>query len=176
MFKFFFNLLIICTLSACMASKKTVNNRVYALRLRPDQDLKQEITAFAKQKNIEAGYIITCVGSLKKATLRLANQPNTTTWEDKFEIVSLVGTLSASSGVHLHASISDGTGKTIGGHLADGNLIYTTAEIVIGEVLDVKFLRKLDPQTTYNELFIEKKGVKLIEKKPSLKIGVRHQG
>ena len=39
----------------------------------------------------------------------------------------------------------------------DGNLIYTTAEIIIGEVLDVKFARRLDSITTYDELFIEKK-------------------
>jgi len=32
-----------------------VNNHVYALRLRPNQDLKQEIVAFAKSNNIQAG-------------------------------------------------------------------------------------------------------------------------
>ena len=155
--KILFNLLIFSLLTSCIAPKTMVNNHVYALRLRPNQDLKQEIVAFAKANNIQAGYIITCVGSLKKANLRLANQPEATTWEGKFEIVSLVGTFGADSGVHLHASISDGTGKTIGGHLMDGNLVYTTAEIIIGEVLDVKFSRKLDSITTYNELFIEKK-------------------
>ena len=134
-----------------------VNNHVYALRLSPNQDLKQEIVAFAKANSIQAGYIITCVGSLKKANLRLANQPGPTTWEENFEIVSLVGTLGADSGAHLHISISDGMGKTIGGHLMHGNLIYTTAEIIIGEVLDVNFSRRLDSLTTYNELFIEKK-------------------
>ena len=134
-----------------------VNNHVYALRLSPNQDLKQEIVAFAKANSIQAGYIITCVGSLKKANLRLANQPGLTTWEENFEIVSLVGTLGADSGAHLHISISDGMGKTIGGHLMNGNLIYTTAEIIIGEVLDVNFSRRLDSLTTYNELFIEKK-------------------
>ena len=154
--KIFYNLLIISLLSSCMTTKNVVNNRVYALRLRPGQDLKKEIMAFVKENNIKSGYIITCVGSLKKATLRLANQPNPTTWEDKFEIVSLVGTLSSESGAHLHASISDGTGKTIGGHLMDDNLVYTTAEIVIGEVLDLKFSRKVDSITTYKELFIEK--------------------
>jgi hypothetical protein len=41
--------------------------------------------------------------------------------------------------------------------LTIGNLIYTTAEIITGEVLDVNFSRKLDSLTTYNELFIEKK-------------------
>lgn len=97
------------------------------------------------------------MGSLKKANLRLANQPGPTTWEENFEIVSLVGTLGADSGAHLHISISDGMGKTIGGHLMNGNLIYTTAEIIIGEVLDVNFSRRSDSLTTYNELFIEKK-------------------
>jgi predicted DNA-binding protein with PD1-like motif len=155
--KIIYNSLIISLLTSCVAPKTMVNNHVYALRLRPNQDLKQEIVAFAKANNIQAGYIITCVGSLKKANLRLANQLEAMTWEDKFEIVSLVGTFGADSGVHLHASISDGTGKTIGGHLMDGNLIYTTAEIIIGEVLDVKFSRRLDSITTFNELFIEKK-------------------
>jgi uncharacterized protein len=155
--KFLCNLLIISLFTSCIAPKTMVNNHVYSLPLRPNQDLKQEIIAFAKANNIQGGYIITCVGSLKKANLRLANQPEATTWEDKFEIVSLVGTLGANSGVHLHASISDGTGKTIGGHLMNGNIIYTTAEIIIGEVLDVNFSRKLDSLTTYNELFIEKK-------------------
>ena len=155
--KIFYNLLIISLLTSCISPKTMVNNHVYALRLSPNQDLKQEIVSFAKANNIQAGYIITCVGSLKTANLRLANQPEAVTWEEKFEIVSLVGMFGADSGVHLHASISDGTGKTIGEHLMDGNLIYTTAEIIIGEVLDVKFSRKLDSMTTYNELFIEKK-------------------
>jgi uncharacterized protein len=155
--KLVLNLLIISLLSSCMTSKNVVNSRTYALRLRPNQDLKQEIVAFAKEHHIQAGYIITCVGSLKKASLRFANQPNPTSFEDKFEIVSLVGTLGYDSGVHLHASISDGTGKTIGGHLVDGNIVYTTAEIIIGEVLDVQFSRRLDSISTYNELFIEKK-------------------
>ena len=99
-----------------MASRKEnpINNRVYALRVHPNQDLKKEIIAFAIEKKIEAGYKITCVGSLQKVALRYANQPNTTVLENKFEIVSLVGTFGASSGAHLHLSISDGEGKMIG--------------------------------------------------------------
>jgi hypothetical protein len=66
--KFLINLFIISLLTSCMASKNIVNNRTYALRLRPNQDLKQEIVAFAQAHHIQAGYIITCVGSLKKAS------------------------------------------------------------------------------------------------------------
>jgi uncharacterized protein len=147
-------------ISACSVQKNTVGNKkmssskTYALRLLPNMDLKQEIEAFAKKNNIQAGYIITCVGSLKKASLRLANQSSISTWDQKFEIVSLVGTLSAAHGLHLHASISDSTGTTIGGHLVPGNIIYTTAEIVIGEALDLAFIRELDSTTTYKELKI----------------------
>ena len=106
-----------------MTSHQYKNNVVYTFRLGPDKDLKQEIISFAKAHHIRAGYIITCVGSLKKDSLQLANQSTATTWSENFEIVSLTGTLSEDSSVHLHHLISDNTGKTIGGHLRDGNII-----------------------------------------------------
>ena len=125
----------------------------YALRLRPNQDLRHELETFAAAHDLRAAFILTCVGSLRHAALRLANKPDTTHYEDKFEIVSLVGTLSK-DGPHLHISLSDGTGAMIGGHLQLGNLIYTTAEIVIGELSDKVFSRPIDPATTYDELEI----------------------
>lgn len=127
----------------------------YALRLRPGQDLRVELEKFTKAKRLRAGFILTTVGSLQKASLRMANQSNATLFEDKFEIVSLVGTLSP-DGPHLHLSISDGTGKTIGGHLVEGCIIYTTAEIVIGELKGVRFTREKDAQTGYQELRIRR--------------------
>ena len=130
--------------------------RVYALRLRPGQDLRKELERFAKERGIRAGYIITTVGSLRKAALRLADKSDSTGFEGKFEIVSLVGTL-GQDGVHLHASISDGAGRTIGGHLVEGCEIYTTAEIVIGEATGVEFGRETDKQTGYKELTIRRR-------------------
>lgn len=129
--------------------------RVFALRLKPGQDLRQEIEAFAKAKHFHAGFIITTVGSLKHAAIRLADQSSETQFEGKFEIVSLVGTLSP-DGVHLHLSISDSSGKTIGGHLAEGCLIYTTAEIVMGDAPGLIFSRERDAETGYQELRIRK--------------------
>jgi predicted DNA-binding protein with PD1-like motif len=106
---------------------------------------------FAHENNILAGIILTCVGSLRVAALRMANQPATTLLEGKFEIVSLVGTLGP-DGPHLHISISDSTGRTLGGHLQEGSLIYTTAEVVLGDLEELVFKRPIDPQTTYDEL------------------------
>jgi len=101
--------------------------KIFAIRLKPNQDLKESLKNFVTSNNIEAGFILTTVGSLKQATLRFANQNDSKVWHDKFEIVSLVGTLST-QGIHLHISLSDKEGKTIGGHLEKGCLIYTTAD------------------------------------------------
>lgn len=129
--------------------------KIFALRLRPGQDLRKEIERFTREKGIKAGFIITTVGSLEKVTLRLADQKNVSSFEGKFEIVSLVGTLSP-DGVHLHMSLSDSAGRTIGGHLVEGCQIYTTAEIVIGEAKGIVFGREADKLTGYEELTIRR--------------------
>lgn len=127
--------------------------QLYVIRLRPGQDVGQELSRLVVEKGLRAAFILTCVGSLRQAALRLANQPDTTLYEDKFEIVSLVGTLDA-AGYHLHISLSDGQGRTIGGHLMPGCLVYTTAEIVIGEAEYLVFTRPFDPESGYPELVV----------------------
>jgi hypothetical protein len=127
---------------------------LHAFRLRPHEDLKRSILDIARQQNIHAGIILTCVGSLEQLHLRYANQQEGVRHEGHFEIVSLVGTFSASA-AHLHLSVSDETGKTTGGHLLDGNRIYTTAEIVIAELTDLRFEREADPTYGYLELVIK---------------------
>ncbi|UOQ65612.1 PPC domain-containing DNA-binding protein [Hymenobacter volaticus] len=127
--------------------------RTYALRLKPGQDLRQQLDAFVQQHQIRAGAMVTCVGSLTQATLRLANQENATVYRGHFEIVSLVGTLSI-NGSHLHLAVSDSTGRTLGGHLLDGNLVYTTAELVVGVLEELDFRREPDPTYGYRELTV----------------------
>lgn len=127
--------------------------KVFAIRLKPNQDLRKSLKEFTVQQDIKAGFILTAIGSLKQATIRFANQNDSTVLNDKFEILALNGTL-ATTGIHLHIAISDKQGKTIGGHLDNGCIIYTTAEIVIGESENFTFLRTLDEQTGYQELEI----------------------
>jgi len=126
---------------------------VFALRLKPNQDLKQSLRTFVKEQDIKAGFILTAIGSLQQITIRFANQTTSTVLKDKFEILSLNGTL-ATTGIHLHICIADQAGKTIGGHLDDGCLVYTTAEIVIGTSREFTFTRTIDEQTGYKELEI----------------------
>jgi len=137
------------------AQTKPVRARMetLSLRLAPGQDLKQELEALVSAEGIEAGAIVTAVGSLTDLRLRLANQEGAAEWTGHFEIVSLVGTLST-NGSHLHLAASDSTGRTIGGHLLDGCRIYTTAELVIGIFPDLSYTREPDPTYGYRELVV----------------------
>src|SRR3989344_5948487 len=105
--------------------------KTHVFRLLPGQDLKQELATFAKKKKLKAGVILTCVGCLAKAPLRLADENIIKKFNQKFEIVSLVGTLSQDD-MHIHISLADNKGGVIGGHLKEGCIIHTTAEICVG--------------------------------------------
>lgn len=143
---------------SCKTPQMKETNKVHAFRLKPGEDLKASVSNYAREHNIEAGWIVTCVGSLTDYSIRFANQQNTDSASGHFEIVSLVGTVSV-NGSHLHISIADSTGKVIGGHLQDGCKIYTTAEIVIGESTEMIFRREKDGSTPWEELQVKKKDV-----------------
>jgi predicted DNA-binding protein with PD1-like motif len=152
-------LLLVCIFNACKSSKKmatTQNTSVHAFRLKPGLDLRKEIEAYVKENNISARWIATCVGSLTNYNIRFANQKDGNTGTGHFEIVSLTGTVST-NGSHLHISVSDSTGSTIGGHLLQGNIVYTTAEIVIQSAPNLIFKREKDGSTPWEELQVEKK-------------------
>jgi predicted DNA-binding protein with PD1-like motif len=128
----------------------------HAFRLKPGEDLKAGIEKITREKGIKAGWIATCVGSLTDYTIRFANQPEGSSGTGHFEIVSLTGTVSM-NGSHLHISISDSTGKTIGGHLMTGCKVYTTAEMVIQSTDQFEFTREKDGTTPWEELQVKEK-------------------
>src|SRR6267154_1500505 len=127
--------------------------RAFAFRLKPKDDLKKSIIAFAEENKITAGSMVTGVGSLEQFHIRFANQPKGKIKKGFFEIVSLTGTFSGSF-CHLHISVSDQTGNTIGGHLLDDNIIYTTAEVVVIDLTDLEFKRAPDVTYGFNELVV----------------------
>jgi len=130
--------------------------QVLTFRLKPGQDLFNEIETVVAEKNIEAGCVLSAVGSLTHAKLRFANREQYSEFDGHFEIVSMTGTVSV-HGSHLHMSISDEEGKTIGGHLESGCTIYTTAEMVIGVFEDEVYKREIAEDSGYEELVVYKK-------------------
>lgn len=137
----------------------------HPVRFGPGTDIVPAMEAFAAQAMEKSGsssaFVLSAVGSLDRVQLRLANvgKPDGNTqndikeWEQRLEIVSLVGTFS-SSGKHLHMSVSDGQGNAFGGHLLSGK-IFTTLELVVGTIQGVEFSREIDPATGFNELVVQ---------------------
>lgn len=134
--------------------------KMHTIRLKPGQDLRASLQTFAKQQNIQAGSILTCVGGLHPATLRLTSTDKAPhyvkTFTDYYEIISLVGTITTDD-CHLHIAISNSKGEIVGGHLKDGSLIYVTAEVVIAEDETVTYTRELDSDTGFEELVVRKR-------------------
>ena len=76
---FIFLTFIFCFMQDVSYSKdffSSKSTKVHVFRLKPNQDLKKEIQNIVNSEKIKAGYIITCVGSLKKIAIRLANEKN----------------------------------------------------------------------------------------------------
>ncbi len=140
---------------------------IHAFRLTPGQDLRKSLVSYAKGAKLEAGCVLTCVGSLQKVSLRLANADSSTSThnpkgnetvslDERFEIVSLTGTVSR-HGCHLHISLADYQGNVVGGHLLDGCVVFTTAELVLGECVGHVFSREMDEETGFDELVVTTK-------------------
>ncbi|MBE9080394.1 DNA-binding protein [Romeria aff. gracilis LEGE 07310] len=125
----------------------------HALRLKPGTELRQALQQFAQARQLQAGCILTAVGSLEQVALRFAGQEQTERFPGPAEIVSLSGTLSV-HGLHLHLAVSGPMGETRGGHLVKGCLVYTTAEIVIAELPQLIFKREQCSLSGYQELVI----------------------
>ena len=127
--------------------------KVLPLRLTPGDDLRQALETWMGEQQEQAGCLISAVGSLSLAKLRLAGATHATAIQGELEILSLSGTLSP-DGAHLHVAVAGSSGAVIGGHLCAGSLVRTTAELVIGLLPDWQFSRELDPATGYPELRI----------------------
>ncbi len=130
---------------------------IHAFRLKPGDDIKIKLDNYVKRKKIKAGVILSAVGNIGKATIRLANENIIKSYEDEwgFEIVSITGTISTSKN-HLHISFSDKDGLTYGGHLKKGCIVRITAEIIIGEIPQLEFQREYDSETGFDELVVNK--------------------
>ena len=79
------------------------------------------------------------------------------TFDEHFEICSLVGTLTSGGMAHLHTTLGRKDGSTVSGHVVGDMLIFTTAEVVIGNAAGAKFDREMDDETGFDELVVAAK-------------------
>jgi predicted DNA-binding protein with PD1-like motif len=121
------------------------------LRLTPGTDLRKSLEELAQARLPLGAFVIAGIGSLLDARLRFADAPNEVALEGPFEILSLTGTITP-DGAHLHMSVADQFGRVQGGHVAYGNIVRTTAEILLAAVPGWQLTRELDAVTGFKEL------------------------
>lgn len=120
---------------------------VIAVRLTKGMDLKLSLAKLVAEHDVKAGSIASCVGCISHLNLRLAGAEK----QEPFEIVSVMGTLTPEH-QHVHISVSDRGGRVWGGHLMEGTVIDTTAELIIHSYSELEFTRAMDDSTGYTEL------------------------
>lgn len=131
------------------------NTRYHCLRLHCGEDLLKSIQNLCVDKNIGAGFVSSGVGCISKGKIRDASGVTIREINEDCEIVSLNGTVSAKR-CHLHIALSKEDLSTVGGHLCEGCIIYTTCELIIAEIPDVSIDVEDDPETGYDELIFKK--------------------
>ncbi len=133
--------------------------RVIPIRLDPGDDVKQALHRVVRGEGLSAAWVMTCVGSLRQISLRLAEVH---TAEGEYEILSAAGTL-APTGAHVHLTVADPRGVVLGGHLMAGCVVADagTVELVLGADDGWRFARRHDPRTGFDELSIEAAGQSL---------------
>ena len=130
--------------------------RELSCRLKRGSDLKRSIEKICTENKVDTAVILSGVGCLYKVRIRLAKAEGFLEDENDYEIVSLNGTVSKGS-AHIHIALSDETGRTIGGHLAEGCLVNTTCELVMGILEGYSSERTFDQETGYDEICFIKK-------------------
>ena len=103
------------------------NGPVHSFRLKPGDDLLTGISNYVAEHKIMACHVVSCVGSLKRATLRLAKpkvkgKERIIARDESFEIVGVTGTVEFNEAEnkvtgHLHISLADENGVVWGGHM-----------------------------------------------------------
>lgn len=136
--------------------KISVGMREFALRLTKGDDLRASIEKACLENNFNTAIILSGVGCLYEVRIRLAKALEYMENKEDYEIVSLTGTVSKGK-AHIHISLSDDTGKTIGGHLEKGCLVNTTCELVLGVLEEYVSDRSFDQDTGYDEIVFVKK-------------------
>lgn len=129
------------------------------VRLPPGCDLRRALETLCRDQFQNGAFVLCGIGSLIDPRLRLAGESEEACYEGPFEILTLTGTVTP-QGAHLHMSIASSEGDVRGGHVVYGNVVRTTAELLLVQASDWELLREHDAATGFLELVARRRPVK----------------
>ena len=119
--------------------------------------MRQALESAAVSQKSPSAFVVAGIGSLVDAHLRYAGKSTAARIIGPLEILTLSGTLTP-DGAHLHMSVSDAAGRVYGGHVGYGNIVRTTAEILLVLLPEGSLTRQHDPATGFKELVVRLRG------------------
>jgi predicted DNA-binding protein with PD1-like motif len=130
--------------------------KIHIFRVKPGQELLNEIARYCHEHELFSGVIIGIIGSVENAKLNflksLPGKYDSVDYRGPLEIVCAQGSIALkddTSIIHIHIQLS-GHNICSGGHLAQAT-VFSTAEVTIG-ALDYQLRRQTDSYTGLNEL------------------------
>ena len=127
------------------------------LRLPPGSDLRLALESALRSEGLSGGFVVSGIGSLSEVRIRFAAATDDSRLAGPFELLSLAGSVSP-DGAHLHMVVADANGAVSGGHVSYGNVVRTTAEILLQPLPGWRLSRAWDPETGFKELVIDSDG------------------
>lgn len=140
-----------------MVPDPAAGGSVLPVRLQPGDDLRLALQAVVAAHECNAAFVLAGIGSLRGAQLRLAGAAQPITLAGDVELLGLCGSIAADTS-HLHMSVADADGRVLGGHVAPGCIVRTTAEVLLQLLPGWDFRREADAQTGWAELVIRARG------------------
>lgn len=137
--------------------------KTFPIRLTPGQDLREALEAAVRAQGCQAAFVLSGIGSLADAHIRFAGADESLSIRGDSEILSLSGTVGVAGPVdgdrahshsHLHIALATAAGEVLGGHVAPGCRVRTTAEILLALLPNWAFAREADPTTGFAELVV----------------------
>jgi predicted DNA-binding protein with PD1-like motif len=133
------------------------DDAAWPVRLLPGDDLRLALQAVVAARGLGAAFVLAGIGSLSVAQLRLAGAERPLQLVGDLELLGLAGSIAA-NGSHLHMSVADADGRVLGGHVAPGCIVRTTAEVLLQLLPGWDFRREVDARTGWAELVIRPRG------------------
>ena len=138
--------------------------RIVMARFGPGEDLLDSIISVCRRYDIINGCVLFGIGSLaegrlnnpvpvavKNNRIEYKYPPKPQPWGGPYgaiELLNVQGTIwhtgNGEIRAHVHITCSTSQGNAIGGHLVPGNIVLTTAEILIAEFANIDMIHEND--------------------------------
>lgn len=135
-----------------MKHVELTEKKVYMGRLPQGGDLLNSLTQFVREKGIKKGQV-EAIGAVERAAVGFYDQETQkyklVTFDKHMEILNLTGNISLKDGepfIHAHVTLGDGEGRSFGGHLVEGTIVFA-GEFIIREFDGKDLERKYDQDT-----------------------------